>query len=387
MKDVPFSDVSSLIEVLEKGKPTDFPATNGKKTHLERFKELDKHFSEFPVEMGAMKSEIDNWKKNLEHQLEEAAKIEDEAERIRMMRELLSEDTVIFLNKHGSDHIRKVREKAFEILRCFVHGLPSYYEVYFLLCAISVHDVGNFFGRAHHEKRIYSMISSTCVNIIDDSVERRIISRIAGVHGGRINDSKDTISFLMGTDTINNMEVREQLLSAVLRFADELADDSSRAIYPAMKSGILGTESEIFHVYSSKLHTVKLQQNPVTAAWEVVLRYEFDEKTAEKQYPKGKETVYLLDEIYDRTLKMERERRYCMRFLRAYCAIERINVGITINNNDNAFDLETISYILEERGYPDGPHTTIKDVREEIPTGAELAAKLSKQGRGKENEQ
>lgn len=386
MTDNPFPTASSLTEILERGQAVDFPAANGKKAYTDRFKELDRYFSEFPVEMGAMKSEVEQWKKNLVSQLEEAAKTEDEAERIQKINNILSEDKIIFLNKHGPDHICKVREKAFEILKCFTHDVPSFYEVFLLLCSISVHDVGNLFGRANHEKRIPTLLDSACANIIDDTVERRIIARIAGVHGGRINDSKDTISVLNGTDTINNMRVREQMLASVLRFADELADDSSRAVYPALDSGILGAASEIFHVYSSKLHTVRLQQNPVTAAWEVVLKFEMDEETAKKQFSKGTNKIYLLDEIYERTIKMERERRYCMRFLRLYCSIESINVEITIENEESVFEQETIKYVLKENGYPDSPYGLIKEVDRNILTGAEMAEKLLRRRKGECNE-
>ena len=373
-----FSTVSSLLEFLERGQPADFPVANEKKAYVDRYKELDRYFSEFPVEMGAMKKEIDQWKENLNNQLMEVVKIPDITERTQKTEKLLSEDKIIFLNKHGPEHISKVREKALEILKCFSRSTPSYYEVFLLLCSISVHDVGNLFGRANHEKRINGMLDKACANIIDDAVERRIIAIIAGVHGGQINNDKDTISAIKETEIINNMVVHEQLLAAVLRFADELADDSSRAVYPALNSGILGEASEIFHVYSSKLHTVKLQQNPVTLAWEVVLRFEIDEETAKKQFSKGTKKVYLLDEIYDRTLKMERERRYCMRFIRMYCSIETINVEITIENPENVFDSEIIKYILQEKGYPDSPFNTIKDVNKEILTGAEMADKLSK---------
>lgn len=374
-----FSTESSLIDILKKGEMKDFPSANEKKPYADRYKELDRYFSDFPVEMGAMKTEIERWKKDLGEQLEEAVMIVDEIEKTSRINDLLNEDNVIFLNKHGPDHISMVREKAFEILKCFTHNTPSFYELFLLLCSISVHDVGNLFGRANHEKRISNMLDSVCANIIDDTVERRVISRIAGVHGGSINGSKDTISYLKVTDIINNFEIREQMLAAVLRFADELADDNSRANYPALQSGILGEASEIYHVYSSKLHTVKLQQNPITAAWEVVLKFEIDEETAKKQFKKGAYDVYLLDEIYERTIKMERERRYCMRFLRIYCSIESISVEITIDNNESVFDQEIIKYVLLEKGYPDISYNTIKDIDDKILTGAEMAKKLSKQ--------
>ena len=380
MADNPFITESSLLDYLKKGQAKDFPPGNEKKSYEDRFLELEKHFSDFPVEIGAMKNEVDQWKENLKKQLEDAFQISNSVERSNRIDELISEDCAIFLNKHGSEHISKVSEKAFEIIKCFNRDWPSFYEVFFLLCSISVHDIGNLFGRANHEKRIYSIINSECSNIINDSIERKVISRIAGVHGGSINGDKDTISLLKDNDIINNFKIRQQMLASVLRFADELADDSTRANYPALEFGILGEASEIYHIYSSKLHTVKLQQNPVTHAWHVVLKFEFDEETAQKQFKKGSKRVYLLDEIYQRTFKMEQERIYCMRFLRIYCLIESINVEITIDNNENVFEQEIIKYTLQEKGYPDSQYTTIKDVNKEILTGEEMAKKLRKQG-------
>lgn len=380
MADNPFITESSLPDYIEKGKPEDYPPAHEKKKYIERFLELEKRFSNFPVEMGAMKNEIDKWKDRIKKQLEDVDIISDESERSHKIDEIFTEDCAIFLNKHGPEHISKVKEKALDILKCFNQGWPSFYEIFFLLCSISVHDVGNLFGRANHEKRIAGMIDAACNNIIDDSVERRVISQIAGVHGGSINGDKDTISLLKENDTINNFKIREQMLASVLRFADELADDSTRANYPALELGILGEASEIYHIYSSKLHTVKLQQNPVTHAWDVVLKFEFDEETAQKQFKKGSKSVYLLDEIYERTIKMEQERIYCMRFLRIYCSIESINVEITIDNNENVFEQETIKYTLHEKGYPNSQYNTIKEINKEMLTGQEMAKKLRKQG-------
>jgi hypothetical protein len=83
---------------------------------------------------------------------------------------------------------------------------------------------------------------------------------------------------------------------------------------------------------------------------------------------------YLVDEIYARTIKMERERRYCIRYLRPYCSLERIVVEIVITKD--VFDEERISYTLEEKGYPVAPFSSIKDVSTDILSGEELVAKL-----------
>lgn len=380
MSQNPVEKATSLIEILEQADVNEFPKTaNEKKSYFERFNEFDLKFSDTPVEMGAMKKETEKWKNDLADKLKKATDAEKYDEVKKIIDSLYKEDTIIFLNKHGHDHVKKVQEKAFEILKCFNHSFPTGYETFFLLCSISVHDVGNLYGRIEHEKRIMHMIDTECNNIIDDSIERRTIARIAGVHGGNINGSKDTISVLRITDTINNIAVREQMLASVLRFADELADDRTRAVELALNADVVGKASEIFHVYSSKLHTVKLDQNPITKAWMVDLRFSIDEETAKKQFQKGSIQKYLLDEIYDRTIKMERERRYCMRFLRPYCSIESIKVQITIEKDDDVFSQEVVKYELMEKGYPNSPYGSIKDVDSTILTGKEMAEKLSNQ--------
>lgn len=372
LKDIQQSKL--LDELLNIGGSDEYPSTFGRKPHIERYKELANKFANYPVEMGAMQETIKTWIAAVQEKTKEINSIDDIKEREKEFNKLFEDDPIIFLNRHDASHTKKVMEKALEIIKCFRNIRFSCYEIYFLLCAIVVHDIGNIYGRTGHEKKIAEILNSECASIIPDSIERRVISRIAGVHGGKIYGSSDTISVLNETYTVNGFDIKEQLLAAILRFADELADDASRANYDAMDSGIIGEASEIYHVYSEKLHTVSLRQNKVTNAFEVFLAYQFDASIAKKLYGKAGQKRYLIDEIYARTIKMERERRYCIRYLRPYCSLERINVQIVITKD--VFDEEKISYTLEEKGYPIIPFSSIKDVRNDILSGEELAAKL-----------
>src|ERR1039457_2256022 len=56
----------------------------------------------------------------------------------------------IFLNDHGPGHITTVIQRATELVAAKACAL-SPYEVYLLLAAIQVHDVGNILGRKGHE--------------------------------------------------------------------------------------------------------------------------------------------------------------------------------------------------------------------------------------------
>ena len=370
---------STLEELLCQAKDEEFPSSMGKK-HYERYKELKEKFADYPVEIGAMSSSFEAWIKETQEKAAEISKIQNERERIAQLADLFVEDPIVFLNRHDVTHTNKVQEKAKEILKCFNNLDLTYYELYLLLCAAVVHDIGNIFGRKGHERNIKAILDSECTDILPDSIERRVIARIARAHGGSISGNSDTISNLKESDKINNRNVRERLLAAVLRFADELADDSTRANHAALKSDIITEASKIYHVYSTALHTVELRKNDINQSYEVVLAYEFDSNIAATLYGKVGQQKYLIDEIYERTLKMERERRYCIRYLRPYCPLERIKVQITITNASDEFLSYPITYTLEESGYPSTPFATIKDVDCNIKTGTELLAELRKEG-------
>lgn len=369
----------TLEKLLYQAPDEEFPFSMGKK-HCERYKELKEKFANYPVEIGAMSSAFETWIKKTQEKVAEISRNKNEQERSEQLADLFVEDPIIFLNRHDVTHTLKVQEKAKDILGCFNELNITYYELYFLLCASVVHDIGNIFGRKGHERNIKAILDSECTDILPDSIERRVIARIARAHGGSISGNSDTISNLKESETINSQNIRERLLAAVLRFADELADDSTRANHAALKSDIITEASKIYHVYSTALHTVEIRKNDINQSFEVVLAYEFDSKIAATLFGKAGQKKYLIDEIYERTLKMERERRYCIRYLRPYCPLERIKVQITITNANDEFLSYRITYTLEESGYPSTPFATIKDVDRNIKTGTELLDELRKEG-------
>jgi hypothetical protein len=160
-----------------------------------------------------------------------------------------------------------------------------------------------------------------------------------------------------------NHPVRKRLLAAILRFADELADDSTRADRVSLEKSLLPKGSEIYHRYSESLHSVKIEKRNIQ------LGYEFTSALAIKQFEKHESNCYLLDEIYRRTLKMERERRYCMRFLRPFFDIDRIRVEIVIQSESDPLANDKITYTLEENGYPDYFSDKMKQFNKDLRTG------------------
>ena len=318
------------------------------------------------VEKSAMSVEVSNW-------IEESKKVIEEASAGASIKsDILTRNPLIYLNNHGPEHVTKVIAKATELIMGLSNVDLSYYELFLLLCAIELHDVGNIFGRNSHEKSIGPILERITA-FVPDTAERTCIHRIAMAHGGRIYGDKDTIHNLQKNRKLFNKPVKEQFLAAILRLADELADDSDRTSKAELELDIIADESKIYHYYSQSLHTVEIV-NDMNGRY-INLVYEFESVVAKKIFRKLSQDRYLLDEIYDRTIKMERERRYCARFLRPGISVEGIKVEIIIQSSTDPFSSKSITYTLSEIGYPDAPQIgSISEVTENSPTGADIAA-------------
>lgn len=288
-------------------------------------------------------------------------------------------EKMIWLNDHGPDHITAVIERASQLLdngkddtENFIYSLNAR-EVFLLLNAIQVHDIGNFFGRVGHEEKVFEAVNQGLTPILFDSTEAKYIYDIAHVHGGKVVykngvSDKSTIKKIKPQITSDGYPVRLQLLAAILRFADELADEKKRADIVSLNNGTLTKGSEIFHAFSACLDSVKVDHNKLT----IELHFKIPKKYAKRKFGKlisenGKDKVidcYLLDEIYNRILKMHHERIYCSKFWKSMIEIDRIWVEIEfyndINFNHETIDLEhlqvhpDITFTLHDNGYPIG---------------------------------
>lgn len=333
------------------------------------------------VVLGAMSESIHTAIAEYQKKIEAINLERDASTRTSRIQELFVSDPVIFLNDHGPQHMEKVIERANAIISNFSSDPLSEFEVFLLLAAIQIHDIGNVLGRAGHEKKLGDIFDSSCSSVVPDVPERRVIKNIAMAHGGKSQRGKDTISLLSPCETIFNAPVRTRLLAAILRFSDELADDSSRANRAAIDLGILGTNSKIYHDYSKALHTVNIVKDEDNKGFKISLVFELLTESLATIYLVGGNEKYLIDEIYDRTLKMEIERRYCMKFMYPYISIGKIDVSINIYAITSE-KIRTISYTLEDVSYPElclaGQLQTSFGL--DIPSGKELLNSMIESG-------
>ncbi len=215
-----------------------------------------------------------------------------------------------------------------------------------LLMAIQVHDVGNLYGREEHELKTNEALVAIRPHLDDDTVVVKAVRSIAEAHGGSYDGDKDKLELLVD-EPLQGEKIRTRLLAALLRFADELADDYTRASRFQLAQGVVPAHNEIYHQYAAALHSVEADK------YEIRLHFVLHMKAATEQFGKGEGHQYLLDYVIERALKMHYERIYCMRVLRKYgFEIDQINVRVSFFDERGKSFHDEIGFRLREVGYP-----------------------------------
>lgn len=258
-----------------------------------------------------------------------------------------------WLTDHGPDHIATVICRADELVFKGDTCILTPYECYLLLCAIHFHDTGNMFGRAAHEKKITDIMTQMPEALIgEDTAEHRMIRDIAQVHGGYVDSdetNRDTIGALSYPRHFATDTPRLHFLSAILRFADELSDDRTRTSRFIVGGAIL-KGSEAYHLYADRLRTVRIMADK-----SIALQFELDTQHVLEPCKKRDETIYLVDFIAERLLKLHREHLYCQTFMHPYVFVPHIDVDIKVCRDRYMKVIWESKYRLAPAGYPSWP--------------------------------
>jgi hypothetical protein len=342
--------LEKTLEHLAQNKSDEFPFDHGKKSYWDRYSQLaSKLNSDWHTQVAAGSQAADGG----------------------------------MLTDHGPDHIKTVINRA----ACLLDDPKNEneltgYEIYLLLCAIHFHDLGNIKGRVKHEKIISEMMEQV-KGFLGDSVEKKYIREIAEVHGGKVGSDKDTISHLSNTVPVNGQNVRLQMLAAILRFADELADDRYRASSILQELKMIPDSSIIYHKYAECLNSVMVQPQEK----QVSLHFHINIKEFVNTFPKKRsrsedfDQIYLLDEIFNRILKAYDECLYCNRFTTPFVDIRRLSIEIKcLKDNETIADsLPEIKFSLYEKGYPSSSDRKIHQLAQELKNWSGAGVELSGQ--------
>jgi hypothetical protein len=297
------------------------------------------------------------------------------------------EDPEIYLNDHSEKHVAMVIEKASFLLSNLQDSNElSPYEAFILLIAIQIHDAGHI---VNANRETHAVDTSTIIKDKLDQIsmlEKKIIFDIARAHSGKV----DLIGSQKERLDISEHTIRFRLLAAILRFADELADGKARASNYLLEKEKLPIESKIFHTFSSCLDTFKVNMeshevNMIFCLNETHVCTPLQKKkngTKERTF----EDVYLVDEIYLRSLKTFNESLYYNRFVPSEMRIAAINVEILFLRSDppnleEVYFFRPIKYRIEEIGYPNLSFNDIFEIcaKDLVDSGQNLDGKYISQ--------
>ena len=256
------------------------------------------------------------------------------------------------------------------------------FELYILLVAIRVHDVGNMYGRDKHEKMCFQILRDIGSASGNDDAEKKLIASIAQAHGGLTSSgSKDTIGNLQSNIIAGSVSARPRLLAGIVRIADEICENRRRAANTLIRSTSVPKHSEIYHKYAASLIGNQWSRS------DSFLTLRFEAKLSdivrawgceERKSSNGKITeTYLLDEIFRRLDKMNLERKYCNIFTKEIFTIDSIRASINIVTDEEHESIKTIVVPeLSDIGYPQGSEKSLLEKMEEY-CGPKFANELN----------
>ena len=267
---------------------------------------------------------------------------------------------------HTIDHVNHVIRQAGYLIGVGAEARdPAYeklepFELFVMLYAILLHDAGNARGREGHERAPRAILKELGAASGLDDVEQHLVASIAQAHGGRTSTgSRDTITGVIKepVSRIANRPVHGRRLAALVRFADELSEDSRRADPEAVRGDFLlhpekasVPESVVHNMYCKLINTwIDYQGRSLSIAFRVHKQY------LNMRYPilddqKERKELFLVDYIAQRINKLERERRYYNRFTADFIAYDRCRITLSIVDDDG--EVESLPADLEDVGYP-----------------------------------
>lgn len=282
------------------------------------------------------------------------------------------------LTNHGKKHVDDVIRHIERLLHNDFSQL-NLHETFVLLLATLLHDVGNISGRAEHEKKISSIINQ-CDEYkrLDTTVKVTTIS-VAQAHGGRTKDGdKDTLSQVQRDMGLGGEVVHTRSIAALLRFADELADNSERANDDMERQGRIPEMNLIYHKYSRSLQPVIMEGVSLKFHYSITVNLALS-KFKKEENGEVREK-YLYDEILDRLRKASCEMAYCVRHSGGLFHYDDIIVTIDICSNEESEVVKAIPMRFRTAGYPDFECDICveSESSEDLSTGEKLASELRK---------
>ena len=290
-----------------------------------------------------------------------------------------------FLTDHGPDHIANVLDNVDRLLGDDTSHFNAR-ELYLMGLSILLHDVGNLEGRREHNQRIgkyYDLARPGSRQ--QNAPEKRLVIAAAKAHTGTNRlGGKDTLQDVPETEYLHGDPIRVREISAIVRFADELAEGPQRTSFFLQAEKQYPPDAAIHHKYASVTH-VAIDRNlrRISLCYIVHVDGQLLQKEEELH-----DLHDLLIYINKRVIKLDEERKYA----RFYCPellvpFRETRVQIEIGDGDE-LDYRLDPLILSDKVVPEGKSPdlqTLSDAYAPDNIMRELKSKLSATNRPDDN--
>jgi len=253
------------------------------------------------------------------------------------------------LSDHSDRHIMDVQNRAFKLIDSFKEQGLTAMDVYSLALMILFHDVGNIFGREGHDSvskiaEVYNMYRQRHQYYGE---ERRVITTGASAHSGTSREGcKDTLKFV-NKDSIKEDEINLPELSAILRFADELAEGQHRTSSFLIEKGLYDKNSMIFHKYA-EIAEIRIDR----PSGRIVITYTINvSENFEVSEEEQKDIIDLIHFSLYRAIKLDQERRYTRYYSSILLPFKYVTILFKFEKNYTPIDLNLDPIILKDN-YP-----------------------------------
>lgn len=238
------------------------------------------------------------------------------------------------LTDHGEKHVANVLENARLLLGIQDStnsdwNLLNPIELYLLCMTALFHDVGNLFGRNRHNHNIAQIHGAVFNGLFEEEDEKLSVIMAARAHCGTslTDGSKDTLKEL-GTMYVYGKTVRLQIIAAIIRFADELAEGPQRTSNFLIENKIFSTDSIKFHDYARMVRVnIDKQSERIALSYHINLGSCRGDGELSTNLTELENRLKL---IYSRITKLDQERRYARYYCEFLSPFKETSINITI---------------------------------------------------------
>lgn len=265
---------------------------------------------------------------------------------------------------HGLDHFDEVVNFLGDLIPSRLvnkDGCVKPYELFVILMAARIHDVGNIGSRKDHEKYCFDTLEKICDG--NDKIERALIASVAQAHGGKsVRGCQDTIGDIVPNAGTNTKTLDARKCAALVRIADEFCENRGRAFPNVDFSKEALRENEIYHAYASCISANHFSDvdRYLTIVIDVPIEF-LNKKYPTHPRPDG---ILIVEEIANRLQKLDLERKYCNNYLPPELRIRGIKVTIRVyrqecSEDGRAMPIKQVvitEHFFEDTGYPKPSH-------------------------------